>query len=69
MGVEDYWKDFFFTIKLKTWLVLNKILKILWYVFPIGKYMLIVRYLAKHKVFLTKSFAFFFLANCLQKQY
>ena len=43
MGVEDYWKDFFFTIKLKTWLVLNKILKILWYVFPIGKYMLIVQ--------------------------
>ena len=32
MGVEDYWKDFFFTIKLKTWLVFNRILKILYLV-------------------------------------
>merc|ERR1711879_286039 len=24
MGVEDYWKDFFFTIKLKTWIKRKK---------------------------------------------
>ena len=30
MGVEAYWKDFFFTVKLKTWLVL-KIFKKMYY--------------------------------------